>query len=146
VRDIAAKQGKQVDFVVEGKDTELDRSVIEEIGDPLVHLIRNAVDHGLEPAEERLAVGKPAMGSLRLTASHADSFILITLEDDGRGINTDAVKRKAVERGAITQEQADRMSEHEACELIFAPGLSTAKELSDVSGRGVGMDIVRANV
>jgi len=146
VRDIAAKQGKQVDFIVEGKDTELDRSVIEEIGDPLVHLIRNAVDHGLEPAEERLAVGKPAMGSLRLTASHADSFILITLQDDGRGINTDAVKRKAVERGALTQEQADRMTEQEACELIFAPGLSTAEKLSDVSGRGVGMDIVRANV
>ncbi|HEY3061749.1 MAG TPA: chemotaxis protein CheA, partial [Chloroflexota bacterium] len=146
VRDVAAKQGKQVDFIVEGKDTELDRSVIEEIGDPLVHLIRNAVDHGLEPAEERLAVGKSAMGSLRLKASHADSFILITLEDDGRGINTDAVKRKAVERGAITQEQADRMSEQEACELIFAPGLSTAEKLSDVSGRGVGMDIVRANV
>jgi two-component system chemotaxis sensor kinase CheA len=146
VRDVAAKQGKQIDFIVEGKDTELDRSVIEEIGDPLVHLIRNAVDHGLEPPEEREAVGKPSMGRLRLSAQHADSFILITLEDDGRGVNVDAVKRKAVERGALTPEQADRMTDQEAVQLIFAPGLSTAKELSDVSGRGVGMDIVRANV
>jgi two-component system chemotaxis sensor kinase CheA len=146
VRDISAKQGKQIDFVIEGKDTELDRSVIEEIGDPLLHLIRNAVDHGLEPPEERLAAGKAASGSLRLTARHADSFILISLEDDGRGINVEAVKRKAVERGVISQEQADRMSENEAVQLIFAPGLSTAKEVSDVSGRGVGMDVVRANV
>ncbi len=146
VRDVAAKQGKHIDFIIEGKDTELDRSVIEEIGDPLVHLIRNAVDHGLETADERLAHGKPATGRLCLTARHADSFILISLEDDGRGIDVDAVKRKAVERGAITQEHADRMTDQEACELIFAPGLSTAKQLSDVSGRGVGMDIVRANV
>ncbi|MDQ3810126.1 MAG: chemotaxis protein CheA, partial [Chloroflexota bacterium] len=141
-----AKQGKQVDFIVEGKETELDRSVLEEIGDPLVHLIRNAVDHGLETAEERLALGKPASGRLSLRAEHADSFILISLEDDGRGIDVDAVKRKAVERGAISHEQAERMSEREACELIFAPGLSTARQVSDVSGRGVGMDIVRANV
>jgi two-component system chemotaxis sensor kinase CheA len=146
VRDVAAKQGKQIDFIVEGKDTELDRSVIEEIGDPLLHLIRNAVDHGVEPPDERLAVGKPAAGRLRLSARHADSFILISLEDDGRGINVDAVKRKSVERGVITQEQADRMSEQEAVQLIFAPGLSTASEISDVSGRGVGMVVVRANV
>jgi two-component system, chemotaxis family, sensor kinase CheA len=146
VRDVSAKQGKQIDFIIEGKDTELDRSVIEEIGDPLLHLIRNAVDHGIETPDERTAVGKPAAGQLRLTARHADSFILISLEDDGRGINVDAVKRKAVERGVISQEQADRMSESEAVQLIFAPGLSTAKEVSDVSGRGVGMDVVRANV
>ncbi|HYY88746.1 MAG TPA: chemotaxis protein CheA, partial [Chloroflexota bacterium] len=136
----------QIDFIVEGKDTELDRSVIEEIGDPLLHLIRNAVDHGIEPPDERLAVGKPPAGRLRLTARHADSFIVISLEDDGRGVNIDAVKRKAVERGVISQEQADRMSETEAVQLIFAPGLTTAEELSDVSGRGVGMDVVRANV
>jgi two-component system chemotaxis sensor kinase CheA len=146
VRDVSAKLGKQIDFVIEGKDTELDRSVIEEIADPLMHLIRNAVDHGLEPPDERTAVGKPAVGSLRLTARHADSFILISIEDDGRGINVDAVKRKAVERGLISQEQADRMSEGEAVELIFAPGLSTASEVSDISGRGVGLDVVRANI
>jgi two-component system chemotaxis sensor kinase CheA len=146
VRDVAAKQGKQVDFIVEGKETELDRSVIEEIGDPLLHLIRNAVDHGVETPEERLAAGKPAAGRLRLEARHADSFILISLEDDGRGVDIEAVKRKAVERGVVTQESADRMSEQEAVQLIFAPGLSTAQQLSDVSGRGVGMDVVRANV
>ena len=146
VRDISAKQGKQVDFIIEGKDTELDRSVIEEIGDPLLHLIRNSVDHGLEPPEERIAAGKPPVGKLRLSAHHADSHIVITLDDDGRGLPLDALKRKAVERGAITAEQADRMTDAEAVQLIFEAGLSTAKELSDVSGRGVGMDIVRANV
>jgi two-component system chemotaxis sensor kinase CheA len=146
VRDIAAKQGKQVDFIIEGKDTELDRSVIEEIGDPLLHLIRNSVDHGLEPPEERIAAGKAPVGKLRLSAHHADSHIVITLDDDGRGVPLDIVKRKAVERGAITAEQADRMTDLEAVQLIFEAGLSTAKELSDVSGRGVGMDIVRANV
>jgi two-component system, chemotaxis family, sensor kinase CheA len=146
VRDIASKQGKQVDFIIEGKDTELDRSVIEEIGDPLLHLIRNSVDHGLEPPEERIAAGKPPIGKLRLSAHHADSHIVITLDDDGRGVPLDIVKRKAVERGAITAEQAERMTDTEAVQLIFEAGLSTARELSDVSGRGVGMDIVRANV
>lgn len=146
VRDIASKQGKQIDFIIEGKDTELDRSVIEEIGDPLLHLIRNGVDHGIETRELRLASGKPAEGRLRLSARHADSFILISLEDDGKGIDVEAVKRKAVERGVVSQEHADRMTDQEAVQLIFAPGLSTAKQLSDVSGRGVGMDVVRANV
>jgi two-component system chemotaxis sensor kinase CheA len=146
VRDIAARQGKQIDFIIEGKDTELDRSVIEEIGDPLLHLIRNSVDHGLEPPEERIAAGKPPVGKLRLSAHHADSHIVITLDDDGRGVPLDIVKRKAVERGAISAEQAERMPDTEAVQLIFEAGLSTAKELSDVSGRGVGMDIVRANV
>ncbi len=146
VRDVAARQGKQVDFIVEGKDTELDRSVIEEIGDPLIHLLRNAVDHGLETPAERVARGKPAMGTVRLAARHADSYILITLEDDGQGIAVDAVKHSALERGVVTQEQVERMSDAEACQLIFMPGLSTAREVSDVSGRGVGMDVVRANV
>src|ERR1051326_1200530 len=146
VRDVAAKQGKQIDFIVEGKDTELDRSVIEEIGDPLLHLIRNGVDHGIEKPEDRIAVGKPTAGRLKLSAQHADSFIVIALEDDGKGIDVEAVKRKAVERGVISQEQAERMSDQEAVQLIFAPGLSTAQQLSDVSGRGVGMDVVRANV
>jgi two-component system chemotaxis sensor kinase CheA len=146
VRDVAAKQHKQIDFIVEGRDTELDRSVIEEISDPLLHLIRNAVDHGIETPEARVAVGKPAVGRLRLEARHADSFIVISLEDDGNGINVEAVKRKAVEKGVVTAEHAERMSDHEAVQLIFSPGLSTAQELSDVSGRGVGLDVVRANV
>jgi two-component system chemotaxis sensor kinase CheA len=146
VRDVAAKQGKQIEFIIEGKDTELDRSVIEEIGDPLLHLIRNGVDHGIETPEQRQAAGKPAVGRLKLSAQHADSFIVIALEDDGKGIPVEAVKRKAVERGVVTQEQVDRMSDQEAVQLIFAPGLSTAETISDVSGRGVGMDVVRANV
>jgi two-component system chemotaxis sensor kinase CheA len=135
-----------VDFIVEGKDTELDRSVIEEIGDPLLHLIRNGVDHGLETPEERIAAGKPPVGTLRLSAKHADSYIVIELADDGHGIDAEAVKRKAVERGLIQPEQAERMTDEEAHQLIFEAGLSTAKQLSDVSGRGVGMDVVRANV
>jgi two-component system, chemotaxis family, sensor kinase CheA len=146
VRDLCSKQGKQVEFIVAGKDTELDRSVIEEIGDPLLHLIRNALDHGIETPEKRLSVGKPAVARLRLTARHADSFIMISLEDDGNGIDLDAVKRKAVERGVMSQEYADRASEEEVIDLIFAPGLSTAESVSDLSGRGVGMDVVRANV
>lgn len=146
VRDVAASQGKRIDFVVEGKDTELDRSVIEEIGDPLLHLIRNGIDHGIESPEQRLALGKPATGTLRLTARHADSFILISLEDDGSGIDLAAVKRKAVERGVISADYADRMADADALQLIFAPGLSTAQAVSDLSGRGVGMDVVRSNV
>jgi two-component system, chemotaxis family, sensor kinase CheA len=146
VRDLCSKQGKDVEFIVQGKDTELDRSVIEEIGDPLLHLIRNALDHGIETPEKRLSVGKPAVARRRLTARHADSFIMISLEDDGNGIDLDAVKRKAVERGVMSQEYADRASDEEAIDLIFAPGLSTAETVSDLSGRGVGMDVVRANV
>jgi two-component system chemotaxis sensor kinase CheA len=146
VRDVAARQGKQIEFIIEGKETEVDRSVIEEIGDPLLHLIRNAVDHGIEQPEARVAAGKPAVGRLRLSASHTDSVIVIALEDDGGGIDIEAVKRKAVDRGVVSQDHADRMSDTEAVQLIFSPGLSTAAQLSDVSGRGVGMDVVRANV
>ena len=146
VRDVAARQAKQVELVIDGKDTELDRSVIEEIGDPLLHLLRNAVDHGIEKPAERIARGKPSTGCLRLSAAHADSFIVISLEDDGRGIDVEAVKRKAVERGVVTSDHAERLSDAEAVQLIFAPGVSTADKLSDVSGRGVGMDVVRANV
>ena len=146
VRDVAAGQGKQIEFIVEGKETEVDRSVIEEIGDPLLHLVRNAADHGIETPDERMAAGKPAGGVMRLTAQHADSFIVISLEDDGKGINLDAVRRKAIERGVVTQEQVERMTDQEVAELIFAPGLSTNETVNELSGRGVGMDVVRANV
>jgi two-component system chemotaxis sensor kinase CheA len=146
VRDVAAKLGKQVELVVEGRDTELDRSIIEEIGDPLMHLVRNAVDHGIETPADREVAGKPSTGVLRLSARHAESHILITLEDDGRGIDVQAVKRRAVERAVITEEQAARMDDDEAIQLIFHPGLSTAREVTAISGRGVGMDVVRANV
>lgn len=146
VRDLARKANKHIDLVVRGEDTELDRSVIEVISDPLIHLIRNAVDHGIESPEERRAVGKPERGVILLTARHEQGRIYITVEDDGRGIDVNRVKAKAVEKGQLTQAEADSMSDDEAIELIFISGLSTARAISDVSGRGVGMDIVRANI
>ena len=146
VRDVSRKANKQIDLVIRGEDTELDRSVIEEINDPLIHLLRNAVDHGIESPEERLAAGKLARGTILLTARHEQGRILITVEDDGRGIPVNQVKEKAIARGAITEKEAQSMSDEEAVELIFVPGLSTAKTVSDISGRGVGMDIVRNNL
>lgn len=146
VRDLARKAEKQIDLVMRGEDTELDRSVIEEISDPLIHLIRNAVDHGIESPAERIAKGKPERGIIMLTARHEQGRIYITVEDNGRGIDIERVKAKAVEKGQITQAEADAMTEEEAIDLIFLSGLSTAKVISDVSGRGVGMDIVRANI
>ncbi len=148
VRDIAHKLGKEVEFVVEGKETELDRNVIEVIGDPLIHLLRNAIDHGIEDPQERLRLGKPAKGLLRLSAAYVESHIVITVEDDGRGIDVQRVKEKALRGGLITAEQAERMSDRDALELIFLPGFSTVAEdsVSDISGRGVGMDIVRTQI
>ncbi len=148
VRDVAHKLGKEIDFIIEGKETELDRNVIEVIGDPLIHLLRNSIDHGIEDAKERQRLGKPAQGSLKLKASYSEGHIVITVEDDGRGIDAQKLKKKALQRGLITQEQYDRMSDREAQELIFAPGFSTVEEdhVSDISGRGVGMDIVRNQI
>ncbi|MCL6478370.1 MAG: chemotaxis protein CheA [Peptococcaceae bacterium] len=146
VRDIAQKLGKEIDFIVEGKETELDRNVIEVIGDPLIHLIRNAIDHGIEPPEERERLGKPRKGRVVLKASYVESHIVITLTDDGRGMDAEKIKRAAVQKGLIRPDAASRMSDREAFELIFAPGFSTSDEVSDVSGRGVGMDIVRNQI
>jgi two-component system chemotaxis sensor kinase CheA len=146
VRDLARKAGKQVELVIRGEETELDRSVIEEISDPLIHLIRNSVDHGLEPPEERRAAGKAERGTILLTARHEESRIIITVEDDGRGINTDAVKASAVRKGLVSEGEAAAMADEDAIQLIFRSGLSTAKIISDISGRGVGMDIVRTNI
>jgi two-component system, chemotaxis family, sensor kinase CheA len=120
--------------------------VLEAISDPLIHLVRNAVDHGLETPEERAAAGKPAEGQLLLAAQHAESQILITIKDDGRGIDPEKIKAAAVRKGVISQETADRLSPSDAIDLIFTPGFSTAAQLSDISGRGVGMDIVRTNI
>jgi two-component system chemotaxis sensor kinase CheA len=145
-RDLSTRQHKKVELVLEGQDTELDRSVIEEIGDPLVHLLRNAIDHGVEPPEDRLAIGKPEVATVRLAAAHVENSIVITVEDNGRGIDPEMIKATAVERGIITAEAAQRMSEAEAVELIFAPGFTTTSSVTDISGRGVGMDIVRTNV
>ncbi|MHB0869885.1 MAG: chemotaxis protein CheW [Chloroflexota bacterium] len=146
VRDLAQRSGKKIDFVVEGRETELDRSVIEELHDPLVHLLRNCVDHGVESPEKRAAAGKPEVGRIRLSAMHRENRILLRVEDDGAGIDPARVKAKAVEKGLLTPEAAERLSEQDAMELIFAPGFSTAASITDVSGRGVGMDIVRTNI
>ncbi|RKO66879.1 chemotaxis protein CheA [Desulfofundulus salinus] len=146
VRDLAHKMGKEIDFIIEGRETELDRNVIEVIGDPLIHLLRNAVDHGIEPPEERVRLGKPRTGRLLLKAAYVESHIVITLSDDGRGMDPDKIRQKAVEKGLMTPEQAARAGDREILDLIFTPGFSTAGTVSDVSGRGVGMDIVRNQI
>jgi len=146
VRDVARSTGKQVEFFTEGEDTEIDRAVIEKIKDPLIHLLRNAVDHGIELPDARRAAGKPETGTVKLTASHDQGRIVIRLEDDGKGIDARGVRESAVRKGIVTREAADRMSEQEAVELIFASGLSTAAKTTDISGRGVGMDVVRKSI
>ncbi len=146
VRDLARKAGKEVELVIEGRETELDRSVIEAITDPLMHVLRNAVDHGIESPAERQAAGKRPVGLIQLSARHQEDHILISIADDGRGIDLARVKAAAVEKGLIAPEAADRLSDTEAVDLIYMSGLSTAERVSDVSGRGVGMDVVRANI
>lgn len=146
VRDLAQKCGKQVELVIEGQHTELDRGVIEEIGDPIMHLLRNSVDHGIESPETRVARGKPPVGTVKLSASHLENYILITVEDDGKGIDAEGVKGVAVRKGFLAAEAAARMSTQEALQLVFVSGVSTAQKVSEVSGRGVGMDVVRRNV
>ena len=146
VRDMAQKIGKEIDLVIRGQETELDRSVIEEINDPLIHLIRNSVDHGIEAPEKRIEVGKDPRGTIILSARHDQGRIVITVEDDGGGINVDKIKTASVKKGWITQAEADSMTDEKAIDLIFESGLSTAEKVSDISGRGVGMDIVRSNI
>ncbi len=146
VRDTARNAGKQVDLVIEGGATELDRSLIEVIGDPLIHLLRNAVDHGIEPPEDRIAAGKSPTGAVQLSAAHVEGQIVISIVDDGRGIDPDKVRKAAVKRGLLTEDHAAQLSDSEAIDIIFEPNLSTAEKLTGVSGRGVGMDVVRTNV
>lgn len=146
VRDLARRCDKGINFIVTGKETELDRSVIEEIGDPLIHILRNAIDHGIESPEERETAGKPLEAMVKLSARHQEGQIIIEVEDDGRGIDCQRLKEKAIESGVISQEQASRLTEHEAVQLIFESGISTAKEVTQLSGRGVGMDIVKSNI
>jgi len=146
VRDLAQKAGKKVNFVISGQDTELDRSILEDIVDPITHLLRNAIDHGIETPEERLKAGKPEIATVRLSAGNEENRIVISVEDDGHGIAVDKVKKSSVEKGFITQDQADRMTEKDALLLIFGAGVSTAKAITDVSGRGVGMDVVKSNI
>ena len=146
VRDLAMACGKRVRIEMEGEDTELDKTLIEAIKDPLTHLVRNSVDHGLERPDVRAANGKPAEGRLLLRAYHEGGQVNIEISDDGGGINLDAVKRKAIQNGVINAAQADRISEREQLNLIFLPGFSTAEKVTNVSGRGVGMDVVKTNV
>ncbi|MEY9096437.1 chemotaxis protein CheW [Paenibacillus sp. RC84] len=146
IRDLSRMLGKEIELVLEGKDTELDRTLIEEIADPLIHLIRNAVDHGIEKPEVRTLSGKSSGGVLTIRAAHEDNQVVIYVQDDGAGIDPARMIRSALEKGIITREEAGQMSEREAVELIFRPGFSTASTVSDVSGRGVGMDIVRSHI
>lgn len=146
VRDLSAKLGKQVELVLSGQDTELDRTVIDALGDPIVHLVRNSLDHGMEPAEERVATGKRATGTVEISARHAGSSIVISVRDDGRGIDPERVARKARERGLISADEVASVDQARAAELLFTAGFSTAETTSDVSGRGIGMDAVRSAI
>jgi two-component system, chemotaxis family, sensor kinase CheA len=146
VRDLSRKSCKEVELLTEGEETELDKSVVEEIGDPLVHLIRNSVDHGLEEGGLRAEAGKPAVGRVWLRAFHKGNSVIIEVEDDGRGIDPARMRAKAVEKGLVSEDEARSMDDQQAIELIFAPGFSTAERITDISGRGVGMDVVRNNI
>ncbi len=146
VRDLSRDLGKKVKLVIEGEDTELDKSIIEEIGDPLVHMIRNSIDHGVEKPEERKAKGKPEEGTVWLRAYNEGNMIVIEIKDDGNGMDPEVLKRKAIEKGIITESEALNMSDKEAFMLIFKPGFSTAAKVTSVSGRGVGMDVVKTNI
>lgn len=146
VRDLQKKLGKKMELYMSGEETELDRTVVDEIGDPLMHLLRNSADHGLESAEVRRERGKPEVGSIFLDAYQDGNNVVIEVRDDGNGIDTQAVRNKAIERGIITPEQAENMSEKESIGLLFSAGFSTAKVVSDVSGRGVGLDVVKSKI
>lgn len=146
VRDLAKSLDKKIDLIITGAETELDRTVIDEIGDPLVHLIRNSVDHGVEPIADRLAAGKSETGTVHLRAFHSGNHVFIEIEDDGRGIIRDNIIKSAINKGVVTEEQAAAMSDEEAHQLLFAPGFSTAEKISDVSGRGVGLDVVKSKI
>ena len=146
VRDVARSQGKELSFEMHGQDIELDRSILSEIEDPLIHVLRNAVDHGIEPPEEREAAGKPREGTIELDAARQRDHVTITVSDDGGGIDPDAMRRKAIEEGVVPKAEAESMRDDEAYDLVFHPGFSTAGEVTDVSGRGVGMDVVHSTV
>ncbi|WIM06755.1 MAG: chemotaxis protein CheA [Candidatus Nitricoxidivorans perseverans] len=145
-RDLARSLGKDVELVLTGEDTEIDKTMIEDLSDPIIHLIRNAVDHGVEPSAERLALGKPEKSEVRLEARQEGDHIVLVVADDGRGMNAEKLRAKAVEKGLITDEEANTMDERQSLNLVFLPGFSTKDTASDVSGRGVGMDVVRTNI
>ncbi len=146
IRDLSRELNKQIDLVLDGEDTELDKSIVEEIGDPLVHIIRNSCDHGIEVPADRAAAGKKEMGTINLKAYNEGNQIVIQIDDDGKGLDTNMLKNKSLEKGIITEKEADNMSDKEAFGLIFKPGFSTAAAVTSVSGRGVGMDVVKTNI
>jgi two-component system chemotaxis sensor kinase CheA len=146
VRDLSKEMSKQIRLVINGEETELDKTLIEEINDPLVHLVRNSIDHGIESPEDRKAIGKDPIGTITLSAIHEGNDIIISIEDDGKGMDPEFLKEKAVSKGLITEAKAKEMSVQEAYNLIFLPGFSTAAKVTNISGRGVGMDVVRTNV
>ncbi len=145
-RDVARTLGKDVDLLIEGAETEVDKTILEELNDPLVHLVRNSVDHGLETPDERVAAGKPARGTIRLSARQAGDHIIIEITDDGRGMRPEFIREKAIQKGLISADEANTLDERQSLNLIFLPGFSTKTEISSVSGRGVGMDVVRTNI
>ncbi|WP_041076758.1 chemotaxis protein CheA [Thermotoga caldifontis] len=146
VRDLAKQLSKEINFIIEGEDTELDRTFVEDIGEPLVHLLRNAIDHGIETKEERIAKGKPPVGTVILSARHEGNNVVIEVKDDGRGIDRAAVLRKAIEKGLISEAQAESLPDEKVYEFLFLPGFSTKSQATELSGRGVGMDVVRSVV
>lgn len=146
VRDVTKELNKEINLTIEGEDTELDRTVIDEIGDPIMHLLRNSLDHGIEMPDEREAKGKPRIGEVGLIARHEGNNVVIMVTDDGKGIDADVIRRKAVEKGLFSQDEVDQMDDSDAVRIIFLPGFSTAEKISDISGRGVGMDVVRSKI
>jgi two-component system chemotaxis sensor kinase CheA len=145
-RDLARSLGKEVELILEGEDTELDRAMIDDLADPLIHLVRNAVDHGVEPSVDRLATGKPACSTVRLMACQEGDHVAITIRDDGRGMNPEVLRRKAIEKGLIDADAANRLDANQSIHLVFLPGFSTKEQVSSISGRGVGMDVVKTGI
>lgn len=146
VRDVTKELNKEINLTIEGEDTELDRTVIDEIGDPIMHLLRNSLDHGIEMPDEREAKGKPRIGEVGLIARHEGNNVVIMVTDDGKGIDADIIRHKAVEKGLFSQEEVDAMDDADAVRIVFLPGFSTAEKISDISGRGVGMDVVKSKI
>lgn len=146
IRDLARTQNKKIDFTIKGKEIKLDRAILEEIGDPLVHLLRNSLDHGIETPEKRIELGKEETGSILITASRQENYVLIRIEDDGKGINTEEIRKAAIEKRIISREELEQLQDRDVMQLIFAPGLSTASRVTDISGRGIGLDIVKNRI
>ncbi|MBR4641721.1 MAG: chemotaxis protein CheA [Selenomonadaceae bacterium] len=146
VRDVTKELNKEINLTIEGEETELDRTVIDEIGDPIMHLLRNSLDHGIEMPDEREAKGKPRVGEVGLIARHEGNNVVIMVTDDGKGIDPDVIRRKAVEKGLFSQDEVDQMDDADAVRIVFLPGFSTAEKISDISGRGVGMDVVKSKI